>query len=138
MREIYNKYQSISKLKRKTKKFKEALVHYGLLEHGNKKEDIKKTQQKKRVLHMRRCIDYLNGCVTDDIDLRQNYFKQVYRRNPGSLSCVLPKLEHLWISKQKILNEHIVDDVEYGTKIAMIGVINCWTQTQWLKFNNAV
>ena len=87
---------------------------------------------------MRKCVDYLNGCVADTIDLRGDLLNHSWYNNHLSFNQLMPKIELMFIRKQNVMLEQLNNDHDYCVKRAMLGIVNRLSQSAWRAFNKTV
>ena len=119
--------------------YKARLIYFGLLNHGNQNDcAVSSSTISRRNNHMRKCIDYLNGCVGDFIDLRSNLLSYYWDNHPSTFDNLLPKFELMFIKKHNAIIKNLKNDYDYCIKRAIMGVINGWSQKTWHDYNMSV
>ena len=129
----------INKYKRKLIKYKNRLIQFGLNEHGKiNHQSTANSTIRRRVKHVSKCIDALDLCLNDLIDLRQHYLLYEYKINPGCFGLVEPKMKVLWMkdqiqkAKQEFMSE------EQCRKLAVSGVLSGLTCKQYYDLYDSV
>ena len=119
--------------------YKARLIYFGLLDHKNVNDmSISTRTITRRNNYMRKCVDYLDGCVADTIDLRGDLLNYSWYNNHLSFNQLMPKIELMFIRKQNVMLEQLNNDHDYCVKRAMLGIVNRLSQSTWRAFNKTV
>ena len=133
---MYNLYQQVNNHKRNSKKYRDNLIYFGFLKHGNINPNVSTERSLSRRLNrVQKCLDYQNSLVLDALDLREKYLLFDIKRNKQSYDILIPNFELLFIKQQNALNRILSRDVEYGCALTMAGILNNWSERKWSTFN---
>ena len=139
VKKIANERKSLNYYKNKANKYRDILNEYGLLKHGNVRNQASSESTKyRRLKHIEKFINYHDQTVSDVIDLASAYALRGIRENETSYNIVCDEITRQCIRNQNTVIKQLNNDREYQARIFFKGFIQGWSKKDYAEFNKVV
>ena len=139
VRKIANERKSLNYYKKKSNAYHELLNEYGLLGHGNIKNEASSESTKyRRLKNIDKFIKYHDQTVSDVIDLASAYVLRGIKRNETSHDIIRDEITKQCIRNQNTVVKQLNNDRDYQARIFFQGFIQGWSKKDYREFNKVV